>query len=57
MYWFLLLEETLILFGIFLLQPIFDFFGQLSLGKPFRWLKATYTLDLIAVVAFSYYFS
>ena len=56
MKWFLLLEETLALFAIFLIQPFFDFWGQLPLKKPFNFTKVTYLLDVLSVTAFSYYF-
>lgn len=51
------MESVTILLGSFLLLPLYDFWAQMPLHKPFKWGKITYLLDLIAVAMFSFFLS
>lgn len=57
MTWFLYLEYCLIFLSTLLLQPLFEFIGQLPLKKSFDFCKMTYLLDIIAVTALSFFFN
>ena len=57
MLWFECLEYCLFFISTLLIQPFFEFCGQLPLRKSYDFFKLTHLLDMVAVSSLSFFFN